>query len=684
MRLPSILSLSILFVAACGGGEDSSAEPERVLSDRLLSAEREAVVSAPKLASGDFELSGALSALFARVAGGLDWAPKSERAELLLPLAEAALDAPLTAPGRARSLASQPEAVSEAIRAAAAQLGDGSDSRLVYRSEDYEDVKAAICDSYGCGEAEGELSADWQAALSPILRAALGVMEARAARSQALSRRSADWWTTRGAYGLILSAGARYDVALGEDRAYIGGDRSALYEAAAALAEAIEGARWPSEAAEYRLQTGAGWIIVGGTGDDRYEASLGATLLLVDMGGDDLYLAPVAANQSGDNAVSLLIDLGGNDRYTYPEAEAWKGGQLPADADGRADFSEQQQGVSASTAARQGAGRNGVALLYDLGEGSDRYEALRMSQGYAHQGVGVLFDEGGDDRYTGEAAVQGAGQFGIGLLIDRAGQDSYTAEHAAQGFGYVAGFGALFDRNGDDAYTCEPGVDGSARYRSAQHPEDGASSFCQGAGFGLRTDNGLAGGVGLLSDEAGDDSYAAGVFAQGSGYYNGLGVLVDTDGSDSYDAIHYAQGGAAHHAAGWLLDFGGDDTYGAAGWGKAYNLGAGWDRSVGVAYDGGGDDSYIVPPTSGGMGSAGGFGALLDASGSDDYQARYQSNLGFGSEVKGYVGVGLFLDGAGADTYLSTRADDSAWDGGETETGAGEDGNWEVFTNAGA
>ena len=41
----------------------------------------------------------------------------------------------------------------------------------------------------------------------------------------------------------------------------------------------------------------------------------------------------------------------------------------------------------------------------DLGEGDDSYASLRMSQGWGHLGVGVLYDDGGIDVYQGEADV---------------------------------------------------------------------------------------------------------------------------------------------------------------------------------------------------------------------------------------------------------------------------------------
>ena len=209
------------------------------------------------------------------------------------------------------------------------------------------------------------------------------------------------------------------------------------------------------------------------------------------------------------------------------------------------------------------------------------YVALRASQGYAHHGVGVLFDEGGDDRYRVEAAGQGAAQFGIGILMDVGrGRDRYDGEHTAQGHGYTAAVGLLYDDGGDDAYRCAPEGD---RFPSAQLAGTQAS-LCQGAGFGFAHDErAMPGGIGVLLDASGNDRYVGGVYAMGVGLSEGVGMLIDGAGQDRYDARWHGLGAGVHGGAGVLVDRGeGADRYGASGQGHNVLLGAGHDR--GQAY----------------------------------------------------------------------------------------------------
>ena len=111
-------------------------------------------------------------------------------------------------------------------------------------------------------------------------------------------------------------------------------------------------------------------------------------------------------------------------------------------------------------------------------------------------------------------------------------------------------------------------------------------SGAQGAAFGCR--GAIAGGVGILRDDGGDDLYDAQMFAQGVGYYYGLGILWDRGGADRYQAFRYAQGNAAHQAVGVLSDEAGDDHYTADG----YAQGMGLDVAVGVLVDARGNDAY--------------------------------------------------------------------------------------------
>ena len=157
------------------------------------------------------------------------------------------------------------------------------------------------------------------------------------------------------------------------------------------------------------------------------------------LGGDDSYLIPAGATAALDHPVSVLIDLGGNDNYGYiPVLPAPHALALPEDDHGRWEPvgtpGEINGPVSLSDHNRQGSGRLGAGMLFDLGDGADEYSSLRLSQGSGVYGLGLLYDDGGDDGYKAEAIAQGAGIFGIGLLIDEAGDDDYQGFHGVQAF----------------------------------------------------------------------------------------------------------------------------------------------------------------------------------------------------------------------------------------------------------
>jgi len=558
---------------------------------------------------------------------------------------------------------------------------------------------AALCAATGCGEPSGELPPDLAYTLSPILGAIAEGIEARRQMDGASERDPADWWERGGNYNL---GGSAPDPKHAPDQAYLLGHegRRRLYEAAAKIAFAVEEAAWERyrgrEGIRWDLRTDAGWIRIRDGAAHRWEDDGEPLLLLVDLGGDDEYLLPVAANTAPSNPVSVAIDLDGADRYGYEAVahENDRAGLLPSDADGRA-----RNGASLSRVSRQGAARNGIALLFDLGDGDDRYESLRASQGYAHLGVGVLFDGGGNDVYLGEALVQGAAQFGIGLLIDAGnGDDVRRAFSQAQGFGYVAGAGILLDGGGDDLYHCDngspehggiPGV-----YPSPQMPEDGNTSLCQGAGFGMRDDARelwLSGGIGILRDLGGDDTYEASVFAQGAGYWQGTGLLSDAFGADSYNAFWYVQGAAAHFAVGILADGGSQpDAFGTRLPARNMSLGSGHDFSTGVLISEGGDDVYHLGPLAAGASNCNGVGLFVDNGGDDTYQSRSDYGSGMGNFGTGcaehqeiFRSIGVMIDAGGDDTYLYPEssfpvpADGATWGhargGRQSEHGAGLD-----------
>ncbi|MGM0555091.1 MAG: hypothetical protein ACQEVA_01820 [Myxococcota bacterium] len=481
--------------------------------------------------------------------------------------------------------------------------------------------------------------------------------------------------------------------------------------AAANLAATIESVQGDTSNAanwtgfSYVVDTPAGKIVLGDAGNTTYDPTADSTLdgdiaVLIDAGGDDVYKLPAGANNSGANGVSLLLDVSGSDEYSYVEvADANDNSSiLPSDADGRAaggDLTQEDGPVSLSATGRQGAARMGVAMLVDWGTAVDTYESLRMSQGSAMLGVGLLFDSGGDDTYTAEAFSQGASLKGLGVLWDADGTDNYKVWHAGQGFGTASGLGLLRDVAGGDSYEA---VKGSPQgpdvlYFSLADRAASNRNLAQGASAGVAATAsapGLAGGMGLLSDAAGVDTYAAGTFAQGFGSVRGVGVLHDIEGADSYDARGSVQGAGTNYGAGLLVDAAGDDIYNAAtsrvrqngqGSGNAYGWGVFWDAA--------GDDEVTYSTPGGGIGRDGGYGFVFNDGGADTHTSAAEAGWGFavndassGSPLEDALTIGVFLDaGSDTDTYdrpnvgQSSIGNDSTWLQPDVSTFAAERGS---------
>lgn len=546
---------------------------------------------------------------------------------------------------------------SEWIRAGARLLGDPADRATVPNRPAALDPILAALEEISDGEVAvrvRETDPELEAALAPILWAALDALAVR--DEVAAPVRGGDWWAEHGGNGLLPDPdGEGYNAAHPSDRAVLEARRGRTYAAAAQIAEAVASVRWTTAGrAGTRLdvETPRGRLLVRGTGDDDWEAT-GPLWVSIDLGGRDRYAAAVGANADGVRSVSVHVDVAGDDVYAYPEAldRLQSDLPLPDDGAGRFDRDPDCAGASASDVGRQGSGRFGVGLLFDL-DGDDAYRSLRASQGYAHHGVGLLYDGGGDDVYLVEEAGQGAAQYGLGLLIDGAGHDRRIAFSRAQGHGFVGGVGLSVDGEGDDAYVCRraPVV-----HPAPQDPEASNASLCQGAGLGWRHDDpdlAMSGGLGWLVDWSGDDRYEGAVFAQGVGYWQGIGVLWDDAGDDRYDAVHYAQGSGVHFGVGLQIDGGGRDRHGETT-PALLSSGSGHDYGLGVQYDAWGDDTLDVGPWSGGAGSCGGRGIRVDDGGADTYRGPAAAYGAATSEsCPGWRTIGLFWDATGVDRYL--------------------------------
>ena len=361
------------------------------------------------------------------------------------------------------------------------------------------------------------------------------------------------------------------------------------------------------------VYTRHGLMIVGGTGDNDYDQE---ALLIVDLGGNDRYRNGAGASRSG-HPFSMVIDFSGSDVYMTGEDYA------------------------------QGTGILGGGFLIDL-EGDDQYLSKSFGQGAGVLGVGMLIDMGGDDVYRCHSFCQGAGFLGIGLIAESGGNDQYSAAIYSQGFGFIRGMGLILEGEGNDRFIAG-GV-----YHDHREPGKAYLSMSQGFGFGLRpwgTLAGASGGIGILDDAQGNDTYLGDYFSQGAGYWYSLGILNDTGGHDFYAAGRYSQGAGIHLAAGILRDTAGDDHYLSR---YGVSQGCGHDLAIGFLLDNGGDDRYVGGTLSQGAGNANGFGVLSDNGGNDEYYLRHEGQ-GHGNteEFRELDSFGILFDTGGGEDHYS-------------------------------
>ena len=229
----------------------------------------------------------------------------------------------------------------------------------------------------------------------------------------------------------------------------------------------------------------------------------------------------------------------------------------------------------------------------------------------------------------------------------------------------------LVNFEGNDRYVAEDSFIFNPSPQTAEHN----ASLAQGVGFGKRADyidgHSWAGGVGILCDNNGDDTYSAGLFAQGCAYWFAVGMLLDGGGNDIYNGVWYVQGAGAHFGVGYLDDFAGDDRYDAE---LNMAVGAGHDFTVGFFNERGGDDTYRVPNLSLGGGNANGIGIFHDHDGDDIYETKGGTTLGRANASdqgpRRYLGVfGIFVDSGGNDRYNEDyAANNSRWVGPKSNT----------------
>lgn len=413
---------------------------------------------------------------------------------------------------------------------------------------------------------------------------------------------------------------------------------------------------------DIKLATPAGDILIG---YKEGETLLKPHAVFIELGGNTVYQELEVNENPMKTPVTTHIDLGGDDVYHGHSAHAC---------------------YSSS-------------ILIDVA-GNDTYNAEDESMGCAYFGFALLADFAGNDIYEQTGLFsQGVGLAGVGLLVDYEGDDDYKAGAKSQGLGLTNGVGMMVDFTGNDSYWVnqdEPKSMSGAWGRSV--------SLSQGCGYGRRADFGdghsLAGGVGGIIDGAGDDSYYAGIFAQGSGYWYGFGFLEDLSGNDTYRALAYSQGSGVHIAVGSLVDLQGNDTYNSLdeteGLPDYKRLGSNRYMSIGAFYDGSGNDQYVVGPLCAGFSDIAGVGLFWDRLGNDEYiihQLRPGSKtpcmgaaLLYGNAYKknepkeSYKTTGIFLDTNGDDIYDGTQYIDQQEEDGKLKATNNRDWYHDMWT----
>lgn len=364
----------------------------------------------------------------------------------------------------------------------------------------------------------------------------------------------------------------------------------------------------------FSFDTPMGRIVLNGTRNDKYEDA--DYLLILDFGGDDVYSGG-ATTLREKCPVSVLVDFGGNDRYESKDN-------------------------------RFGVGILGYGILVDCG-GKDVYNS-NHGVGYCAWGTGLVVDLGDDDdSCTVNAYGPASGVLGLAVVNDCGGNDHYWCRWQGMSSARVGACTALVDVSGDDTYEAD---DKEIKYPSPQTKEHN-TNLSLGCSYGRRAHPGdgysLAGGVAIVVDGAGNDSYSSGVFGQGSGYWFGLGMLVDFSGNDKRTGAYYSQGAAAHYAAGSLLDLGGDDSYLLL---LHQGQGHGRDYSIGLLHDVGGTDVYKSQGSSIGQMHFNGIGLFWKEGGDADFQCPGDTpGSTFRDTRPNEIGLGLFRAQGGKFTF---------------------------------
>ncbi len=154
----------------------------------------------------------------------------------------------------------------------------------------------------------------------------------------------------------------------------------------------------------------------------------------------------------------------------------------------------------------------------------------------------------------------------------------------------------------------------------------------------------------LLIDCTGNDAYTGGVGSGAPFGIGGVGLVFDVQGDDTYDADSNAQG-AGVTSIGMLYDGGGADTYRLNGSGQGHGV-----AGIGLLYDAGeGADVYTSPDGTVAVSTKGsglgGIGLLIDEGGNDVFHQDRTDGIGYAA----FGGFSILASrGDGNDAFLSS------------------------------
>jgi len=291
----------------------------------------------------------------------------------------------------------------------------------------------------------------------------------------------------------------------------------------------------------------------------------------------------VAIGGTGDDVhaqrdVHLCVDFGGANRYTgrYGAGIGYTGLLLDFGNGTRADAGD----------ATLGAGILGVGIArFDGAQNVLRAGSVSLGCGLA--GVGILKFERATS-IEGRALTLGTGLAGMGLVVAGKESDRLRCAYRGLGVGLPLGIGWVVNPGGDDAYF---GTSSQSLKGASGKVRSDAIGFASGIS---RVGSPFAGGIGLLTDLAGDDKYESGDRSISYAEFGGATSIFDESGDDNYQAGESAIVTANEEASAYLHDLGGSDLYLAPSGNSIVSAG---ESSNAILFDRAGDDRYIGSPS---------------------------------------------------------------------------------------